>query len=64
MQIRKDVTSGVPGSHFATMRESMPEIKTEDVEKPTERNWAHCLNLYQAPPEVNPVSEPFSYVGQ
>ena len=31
--------SGVPGSHFATMRESMPKVKTEDLEKPAERSW-------------------------
>lgn len=40
MQIRKDVAAGVPGSHFATIRESMPEIKihAEDAEKPAERS--------------------------
>lgn len=38
MQKRKNVASVVSGSHFATMRERMPMIKTkaEDDEKPTE----------------------------
>lgn len=38
MKRRMKVASGVCGSHFATMRESMPEIQTsaEDDEKPIE----------------------------
>lgn len=51
MPIRKNVASGVSGSHFVTMRESMPEIKSnaEDDEKPTERSWA-----------LGPLFEPIS----
>ena len=29
----------MPGSHFATIRESMPKLKIEDAEKPAERSW-------------------------
>ena len=41
MQISKDFASGVAGSHFATMRESIPDIRTnaEDDENAAERSW-------------------------
>ena len=36
---KKGLASGMPGSRFATMRESVPKIKSEDLEKPAERSW-------------------------
>lgn len=68
MQVRKNVALGASGSHFATMRESMPGIKTgaKGDENPTENlGPGHIVWAYIKPPsEVSSISELLSYVSQ